>query len=116
MTDGVAAWERRVAEWKASGQSAAEFSGRQGLAASALRYWASRLKREGASASPRGPVVRVAHVVQGRDRGFGPELARRDGSIVIELLELGARITIDRGVDREMLSAVVLALRGGAAR
>ena len=107
-TETAATWQKRVASWRASGETAAEFGRRHGFAATTLWYWASRLKREGAKAAP---VVRLAQLV----RIPGSEGAARRGAIVVDLIDVRARITIEPGVDRETLSTVVQAL-GGVAR
>lgn len=43
MSDTEETWKQRVASWRASGQTAEEFSAKQPWAASTLRWWASRL-------------------------------------------------------------------------
>lgn len=40
-------WERRVADWKASGLTQKEYCAREGVGFSSFRYWASRAHREG---------------------------------------------------------------------
>jgi transcriptional regulator with XRE-family HTH domain len=40
-----AEWSKRVARWRASGLTAAEFAQRAGLAVGTLRWWSSRLNR-----------------------------------------------------------------------
>ena len=102
MPDTAAIWRKRVAGWRASGQAAEEYSAGRGFAASTLRWWASKLKRD---ASAR-PVVRVAQLVRS-GTGTG-----RGGSIVIEVLEARMRITVEPGADRETLAIVLGLVRG----
>jgi hypothetical protein len=51
MSDTKATWRSRVAAWRASGKTAEEFSASQGFAVGTLRWWSSRLRREGTPAS-----------------------------------------------------------------
>lgn len=51
-------WKRRVAAWRGSGLSAAEFCRRRDLACSTLRWWAWRLPEAGSPAETAG-LVRV---------------------------------------------------------
>jgi len=47
MTDEAkTTWSKRVARWKASGETAAAFGAREGIKASTLRWWSSMLQRE----------------------------------------------------------------------
>jgi hypothetical protein len=103
MADARTKWKRRVAEWRASGETADEFASGRGFAANSLRWWSSKLGRDAAPA----PVVRVAHLVR------SPADAARTtrGAIVIEAIDARVRITIEPGADREVL-ATVLALIG----
>ena len=39
-------WAERVARWKASGLTAAQFQARTGIRAGSLRYWQWRLRKE----------------------------------------------------------------------
>lgn len=103
-------WRKRVEAWRASGETAAEFSARHGFTTARLWYWSSRFKREGAAPTP---VVRLAQLVRApsTDGGSG-----RRGAIIVDLLEVRARITVELGVDRETLSTVVQVLSTGVAR
>ena len=95
-------WQKRVSSWRASGETAAVFSARQGFSAHTLRWWSSRLGR-GAST----PVVRMAQLVRSPARD--PRGER--GAIVVEGLDQRVRITIETGADRDAL-AVVLGVVG----
>ena len=65
----AAIWERRVAEWKSSGLTAAEFAVGRGFAASTLTWWSSRLSRSAVAIRPATvegrTVVPLARVVRG---------------------------------------------------
>jgi hypothetical protein len=95
-------WERRVAEWDASGEASATFSRGKGYSASALRYWARRLEQEGRREHRVAETpVRIARVVREGDDGAGP--------IVVEV---GAvRVSVGRGFDRAVLQEVLEVLR-----
>lgn len=109
-------WRQRVAGWRASGQTAAEFSASYGGAAATLRWWASRLKRGARGARtpriPAGPQVRLAQVV----RRVAPPAPPPHGDVVVELLERGVRMTVAAGAQRETLQVVLAALGIGGAR
>ena len=40
-------WEQRVAAWKASGLTQKEYSAREGIGFSSLRYWSARVHHDG---------------------------------------------------------------------
>lgn len=109
-------WVERVAAWRASGERAETFSRRGGYAASTLRWWASKLKREMAAPAPAPapatPTVQLARVVR-----TGPAVAveqRLGRAIVLELLDGGVRISVEPGADPCTLAMVLDVLRGQA--
>lgn len=112
MSDTKITWRRRVASWRASGQTADEFAAAHGFAPSTLRWWASQLKRETATTttSPAAPLVRMARVIR------APSSSMSRGSVVIDVLDLRTRVTVEAGVARETLAAVFGALGIGGAR
>jgi hypothetical protein len=99
MAKASTVWRKRVASWRASGETAEQFSARHGFAPATLKWWASRLRR-GESARP---VLRVAQLVR------APEPAREPdrGVVVVEWLEARVRVTVERGADRDALVAVL---------
>lgn len=103
-------WIKRVAAWRASGQTAAEYCERHGLGLSALRYWAQRARRE-AGATAAAPPVRLARVVRTRPIA---ELAPVAPVVVIEVG--GARVSVARGFDRATLATVLEVLGAGLGR
>lgn len=110
-------WRRRVASWRASGQTAAEYSARHGFAAATLRWWSSQLKRgstvpDAAPGASDASRVRLARVV----RRAAPPVPPQRGDVVIDLLALGARVTVEAGTQRETLQVVLAALGVGGAR
>lgn len=89
-------WAKRVAEWRASGESAGSFAAGRGFAPSTLRWWASRFARDA------GGLVRVVTAA--------PVVARsRETAIEIEIA--GARVLVTAGFDRAALADVVAVLR-----
>ena len=94
-------WRERVAGWRASGESATEFSRQHGFNAGTLKWWAHALKKSDESARPRFvqlvPRAMPAAVVS---------------EMVIEVA--GARVRVTRGFDAALLSDVVRALHAGA--
>jgi hypothetical protein len=103
MLDTATMWRKRVAGWRASGETAAVYSARHGFTTSSLRYWSCRLHREEAA---RAPLVRLAQVV----RAAQPTSEMARGTITIELLDVHARVTVSPEADREMLAAVLTML------
>jgi hypothetical protein len=96
MSDTVETWKKRVASWRASGQTAEEFSEGRAWSPKTLRWWSSRLRREGASATP---VVRIAQLVR------SPAVER--GAIVVEALDARVRVTVEAGAPAETVAAVL---------
>ena len=102
MSDTKEIWKKRVASWRASGKTAEKYSAGRGWAAGTLLWWSSRLGREAAP-----PAVRIAQLVRSpAPRSIGQPV----GTIVIELLDARVRITVDTGVDRDTLTAVLESL------
>ena len=108
MSDTAETWKRRVASWRASGETAEEFSEGRPWSPKTLRWYASRLGRERAS-SP--PAVRMAQLV----RASLPVEREPGGSIVVEALDARLRITIEAGAEPDTVAAVlgVLVRMGG---
>jgi transposase len=98
-------WAARVAAWRSSGLSAAEFCAGKDFQVSGLRYWASRLRPVEAPAGRRD--VRIARVVT---PGTAVEA---DTPIVLEVA--GVRIAVRRGFDRDVLRDVIDTLASRAA-
>ena len=106
-------WRRRVASWRASGQTAAEYSARHGFAAATLHGWSSRLKREATVPdAPTAPRVRLARVV----RRVAPPVPPPRGEVVVDFPALGARVTVEASTRRETLQVVLAALGVGGAQ
>jgi hypothetical protein len=97
MSDTAEAWKKRVASWRASGQTAEEFSQGRPWSPRTLRWWSSRLGRDDAREAP--PVIRVAQLVR------SPSVER--GSVVVEVLDARVRITVEAGAPAETVSAVL---------
>ena len=107
MSDTVETWKKRVASWRASGQTAEEFSEGRPWSPKTLRWWSSRLGRKSETAVPAPvPVVRVAQLV----RASAPVDRERGGSIVVEALDARLRITIEVGAERDTVAVVLGAL------
>ena len=107
MSDTVETWKKRVASWRASGQTAEAFSEARSWSPRTLRWWSSRLGRGASSGA--APVVRIAQLVRSsapleRER----ERERvRGGSIVVEALDARLRITIEVGAERDTVAAIL---------
>ena len=99
MSDTVETWKRRVASWRASGQTAGEFSEGRPWSPKTLQWWASRLRRERTDPSPAAPVVRVAQLVR------APAAER--GAVVVEVLDSRIRITVEAGATAATVAAVL---------
>lgn len=91
-------WAKRVAAWRASGETADTFAAGRGFAGSTLRWWASQLGRRAPA------IVRVVPAVE----------VARDSSIEIEVG--GVRVVVRRGFDRTLLVELLEVLREQKAR
>lgn len=101
-------WKKRVASWRASGKTAETYSAGRGWSAGTLLWWSSRLGREAAP-----PAVRIAQLVRSpAPQGSGPPA----GTIVIELLDARVRVTVDTGVHRDLVRAVLESLTSQVTR
>jgi hypothetical protein len=107
-------WAELVSAWEASGQTAQAFAATQGIAESSLRWWKTELLRRARRRAPRrspGP--------HGRGGTRPVTLARvvREDEVVptatIEVQLAGARLSVGRGFDAELLREVVRALSAG---
>ena len=94
-------WVQRVAEWKASGLTAAAYAQPRGWAPTTLKWWSSRLNQ---SALPAGPVTRFVQLVPAAEPP-GRVATRQPPPIVVELR--GARLVLPSGFDRGDLAAVL---------
>jgi hypothetical protein len=103
-------WVERVAAWRASGEQAETFSRRAGYAASTLRWWASKLKREMAAPAAAAPVVQLARVVRTPPAVTSESSVR---TIVLEVVDVGIRIAVEPGADPATLAMVLDVVRGG---
>ena len=96
MSDTVETWKKRVASWRASGQTAEEFSEGRPWSPKTLRWWASRLGRDAASGTP---IVRVAQLVR------SPAAER--GAVIVEALDSRVRVTVEPGAPADTVAAVL---------
>jgi|SRR5437868_11297386 len=103
MSEKKETWKKRVADWRASGETAKRYSAGRGWSAGTLLWWSSRLGRE----APPLPTVRIAQLVRSPVPHHHGAAA---GTIIIELLDARVRITIDGGADREAVTAVLALL------
>jgi hypothetical protein len=104
----AAIWSKRVAAWRASGQTAAVYCEQHGLSVSSLRYWAQDKRERPAAAT----TVRLARVE--RVAADPPVLSTISPAVVIEIG--GARIRVERGVDAATVATVLAALGAGGRR
>jgi transposase len=94
-------WKGLVAQWRASGQTAEQFSKEHGFPRARLWGWSSRLRRlERESAGGNG--MRLVRVLRRRP-------AQEDGTPVTVEFH-GARVLVRPGVDRATLAAVLEAV------
>jgi hypothetical protein len=104
------AWRERVAAWRASGKSAAEFCSGQEFTAKSLQWWAwhfgaKKPKKRAATSSK----LKFARVIAKPD----VVRSRSDASVVV--LVGGARLEIGSGADRALVSMVLESLRAPSA-
>jgi len=116
-------WERRVSEWKASGQTWGAYSKGKPFTAGGLRYWALRLGHKEYAPAADKPAVRIVRVL--REPATGAPRKPSVQTMLITRVAVPEPLVVECGVmrvavrpdfDRETLAAVldVLASRGGA--
>ncbi len=131
----AAIWKRRLAEWRASGLTAAEFAAGREYAASTLTWWSWRLGRAGGSDTAEAPV-RSAPVASGPPAP-APRLPRTPApsggaagelrwarvirtpaltEVPIVLEHASVRVIVHRGFERATLLDVLDALDARGAR
>lgn len=110
-------WLERVAAWRASGERAEAFSRRAGYAASTLRWWASKLKRDLAAAPVPAlvPEVRLARVIRGEPAPSSSPTPS-GSAITLELAQFGIRIAVETGADRATLAMILDVIGAGGSR
>lgn len=108
MTETEGKWAERVRQWRASGQTAAEFAHGKGYEPSTLRYWASMLKRRRAQAATVA-VSRSAAPV--RVRMLRVQAVAPAGEPMVVAIG-AARVEVRTGFDRLLLRAIVEAVGG----
>ena len=107
----AATWKKRVAAWRASGQTAAEYCELHSLTLSSLRHWSHRLGRV-APVTPSSSTVRLARVERVATESTSPPLTSP-----AVLIDIGsAHVRVERGVDAATVAAVLAALGAGARR
>ena len=99
MRETAVTWQRRVARWKASGETAAVFGAREGVRPNTLRWWSWRLKKNVSPAAAPRPV-RMVQLVR------TPSSPRGSG-VVVDLPDARALITVEPGFDHETFAVVV---------
>lgn len=98
----AAIWRERVREWRASGETAADFAVSHGYSVSSLRWWAWKLG-ESATSDPPSESPRLVRVLRG---GRARDAAASDAARIT--IELGAaRVTVKTGADRTTLREVL---------
>ena len=100
-------WESRVASWRSSGLTSAEFSSRHGYSAKSLLWWSSQLRHKRVPKGSKEVAVRMARVVR------APNPPSVSTAVLIELE--GARVAVGSSASTETLRAVFDALRGRSA-
>ena len=115
MADTKAIWRARVTAWRASGKTAEEYSAGQGFAVGTLRWWSSRLGREGTPASVASSGIRLAKVVRSTEPAAVVAPSGR-GAIIIEMHDARVRVLVEAGVDRATLSTVLELVGKGGGR
>jgi len=116
MTKTDEKWVERIRQWKESGRTAEEFTLGKPYKASTLKWRAADLRRQAAGSSRYGKArasatpIRMARVVsRGRASVAVPSVG-----LVVEMS--GARISLSRGFDAELLADVVRVLAAQVTR
>jgi hypothetical protein len=93
-------WQKRLARWKASGESATTFSAREGIKPGRLYWWSAKLRREGAASTADPAPVRMMQLVRVPARAPGV-------GISIDVQDARARVVVEPGFDRATLATVL---------
>ena len=118
----AARWAKRIAEWRASGLTSAEFCSGKGFTAGGLRNSAHlRSKRARAGRKTEVPLARLVRASAVADAAEPPlQSAPTAGGATVAATPLvieigGARVVVGSGFDRATLSSLleVLSARGG---
>ena len=97
-------WESRVASWRASGLTSAEYCKGRGYSPKSLLWWSCQLRGKRAEPRSKPGGVRMARVIRST-----PSKSAVTAMVLIELE--GARIAVSSGANAETLRAVFDALR-----
>lgn len=103
MTATERKWAERVQEWKASGATAEEYARGRDFTVSTLRWWSSRLGRDGVGRLTRSEAkadVRLVRVVRASESA-SRSMTVRVGAAVVEVRE-----GFDHGLLREVVAAL----------
>lgn len=98
---------KRVAAWRASGQTAEEFATTHDFASGTLRWWSSQIGPIPTKAAR--PAVRMARVV--RAASAAKAAARTSGAPIVVEVD-GVRVVVGAGFDHGTLASVVDVLAG----
>jgi transposase len=99
-------WEQRIAAWRASGLTAAQYCAKEGLGRRALSRWSQRLQGE-------PPPMRLARLVRTPEPAAAPT-GSASPALVIEVG--GARVTVGYGADISTVVTVLALVGAGSAR
>jgi len=110
MTETESKWAERVREWRAGGQSAADYSQGRGFKESTLRWWASRLDRGVADRTPGADTVKTVAPV----RMVRVVTAVKPASAALTVRLGAAQVEVRRGFDRVLLRELVEVLGGAS--
>lgn len=102
-------WRERVAAWRASGKSAAEFCSGQEFTAKSLQWWAWHFGAKKPTKRTATPKARFARVIA------KPDIVKSRSEASVVVLVGGARIEIGSGADRAVVSMVLESLRAPSA-
>jgi|WetSurMetagenome_2_1015567.scaffolds.fasta_scaffold1196085_1 hypothetical protein len=108
----AAQWSKRVAAWKASGQTAKAYAAGRGWKATTLAWWGSNLARKAKAAEQVRLVPLLTSDAESRAQCWdvvGGLSAQPPSTILIEAPR-GCVIRVQRDFDAELLGRVVCAL------
>lgn len=106
-----ATWKKRVAEWRSSGLTAAQYAEGRGFAPVTLSWWAWKLRSTAEVTGRTVPTAAAPAFMRVVVREAPPPSPPETPLIV----EIGwARVLVSRGFDRSVLAEVVAVLGGVA--
>ena len=107
---GRSAWEKIVAEYRASGLTHRAFCSPRGISVNSLRHWIYRLRDERAAGTVARSATKPVHMVPVRIRAPKRTTAESAGAAIVELLVGAVVMRVRVGEDVAYVAELASAL------